>query len=124
MSILRGRRPSDLVYLKRSTCGYVEQTPIVCCPYNNDGSAFNSSGFGGRDQPDQATTTTTADSSQTRTSGSSVGVDLLPAKCGQDLSSRIVGGNFTELDEFPWTVILEFKHRKSHPQSLFTVESQ
>ncbi|XP_076657394.1 serine protease ea-like [Halictus rubicundus] len=33
---------------------------------------------------------------------------LLPTECGKDLSSRIVGGERTDIDEFPWIALLEY----------------
>lgn len=32
-----------------------------------------------------------------------------PPQCGQDLSDRIVGGQPTELDEYPWTALIHYR---------------
>lgn len=37
---------------------------------------------------------------------------LLPSNCGRDLSLRIVGGERTDLDEFPWMALLEYQKRE------------
>lgn len=97
VSILKGRRPSDLEYVKRSTCGYDGPSPIVCCPRGNDASASSTPG---NNPPVE------------RINEDIARDGLLPTKCGQDISNRIVGGNFTELDEFPWMAVLEFRYRK------------
>lgn len=34
-----------------------------------------------------------------------------PPICGSDFQDRIVGGNITQIDEFPWTVLLLFQQR-------------
>lgn len=33
----------------------------------------------------------------------------LPPKCGQDLSDRIHGGQPTDVDEFPWTALVQYR---------------
>ncbi|XP_043272974.1 CLIP domain-containing serine protease 2-like [Venturia canescens] len=33
---------------------------------------------------------------------------ILPSDCGSDVSKRIVGGEITDLDEFPWMALLEY----------------
>lgn len=39
---------------------------------------------------------------------------LLPRlnNCGQTTSSRIYGGNFTKIDEYPWMALIEYIKRK------------
>jgi hypothetical protein len=32
--------------------------------------------------------------------------------CGNDFTNRIFGGNVTEIDEYPWTVLLGYSKRK------------
>lgn len=37
----------------------------------------------------------------------------LPSECGKDVKSdRIFGGKVTDIDEFPWTVLLEYLKRE------------
>lgn len=41
---------------------------------------------------------------------------LLPTEeCGVDLSQRIFGGNETELGEFPWMALLQYRSGESRP---------
>lgn len=51
---------------------------------------------------------------------------LLPTLdyCGQDSSNRIIGGENTEVDEFPWMALLEYKKRKLKKYYLFISKSQ
>lgn len=36
-----------------------------------------------------------------------------PPHCGQGLQDRIIGGSETEINEYPWTVLLDYEKRKT-----------
>ncbi|XP_076657393.1 serine protease ea-like [Halictus rubicundus] len=72
--------PDSVQYLKQSHCGFEGRDPKVCCP------------------PEQLRPTEDPFNNN----------PLLPTECGKDLSSRIVGGERTDIDEFPWMALLEY----------------
>lgn len=72
--------PEAIEYLRRSQCGFEGKDPRVCCP--TGGSA----------------TAPPYDLSN----------PLLPTECGKDLSQKILGGERTDIDEFPWMALLEY----------------
>jgi len=89
------RRPvsaADADYLRRSQCGFSGNEPKVCCPtsgsYNNQ---------------DEVTTRSTI--------YKDLNSNLLPGanECGLSTENRIVGGEVTEIDEFPWMVLIEYQ---------------
>lgn len=98
-------------YLRSLSCeDGVGQYPYVCCEIVSS-------------LPQALTTTTTTRAPiQTRPtrptqSESRNGANLLPVKgkCGiQSLGDRILDGNSTRLDEFPWMALLEYKTCKFH----------
>lgn len=75
-------------FLRQSQCGYNQQ-PMVCCP-STRGPTTTSNGNAG---------------------GSS---NLLPQPgvCGVDTTNRIIGGEVTLIDEFPWMALLQYTKRK------------
>ena len=77
-------------FLLRSQCGLAGRYPKVCCPP-------------ARTNPD---TGRNVDFNVRNNS-------LLPQDCGPDLSLRILGGEHTELDEYTWLTLLEYRTRKS-----------
>lgn len=94
---LRGCRPLKEIYTKpvvsleestfltNSRCGMDGRVPLVCCV-----------------TPDLATAT----SAPPKTTVES---------CGVDYSERIFGGNVTDLDEFPWTALIQYRRTKGAP---------
>ncbi|GLV31538.1 Serine protease 7 [Carabus blaptoides fortunei] len=90
-------RTSEVVkFLRESRCGYVED-PLVCC-----GSVAKYQYIS-----TQAPPTTEPPNIQNHRN-----LNLLPnlKKCGlQVFSERVLGGNATDIDEFPWMAILEYK---------------
>lgn len=76
--------PEDRNYLRASQCDYVQQPYVVCCPdaYNTPSPPSN---------------------------GESLS-SLLPAPgvCGTDNTNRIIGGEITKIDEFPWMALIEY----------------
>lgn len=74
---------SNRVFLQQSQCGYAGGQVLVCC----------------------APVATPA--------GGGNGANLLPQPgvCGTGTEDRILGGTATNIDEFPWMVLLEFTKR-------------
>lgn len=84
-------------FLKQSQCGFDGKDPRVCCPIQNRISN-PSGGDASAEENDENKQYDLSDNS------------LLPTECGIDLSQRIVGGERTELGEFPWLALLIFEH--------------
>ncbi|NP_001155077.1 serine protease 16 precursor [Nasonia vitripennis] len=91
------RDPAGIQFLQRSQCGFEGRDPMVCCV---QGSATRTTPGGNNGA---FTSPVTERTPQVPSS------NLLPTDCGRDLSNRIVGGNATELDEFPWMALLEYR---------------
>jgi secreted trypsin-like serine protease len=92
-------RPISLanrIFLARSQCGYRSNQPLVCCPPTEPAVQRPTA----RPRPPSVTTQS-----------------LLPVpgsgKCGTGYENRIFGGMETEIDEFPWLVLLEFQQTKT-----------
>lgn len=85
--------PQDLDYLRQASCGFDGQTPKVCCPGTGSGSQLPITSGGG---------------------GGPVTSNLLPdiSTCGISVTDKIVGGEVTEITEFPWMALLEYQKRK------------
>lgn len=84
-------------FLKKSQCGFINRVPYVCCsenvqPINVPVPAPK------RPLPDWYFKLKSK----------------LPhsPKCGRNAQDRIFGGTEVDLDEFPWTVLLEYKKCK------------
>ncbi|XP_061394277.1 serine protease easter-like [Musca vetustissima] len=81
-------------FLRNSQCGYYSEPKpraertLVCCPEKY--RKIERSNNGGRN-------TTPANELPE------------PGKCGRYLSNRIYGGNVTEIDEFPWMALIQYK---------------
>lgn len=89
------RRPvsaADGDYLRRSQCGFSGNEPKVCCP--TSGSYNNQEDVTSRSSVDK-----------------DLNSNLLPGvdECGVSEPNRILGGEVTEIDEFPWMVLLEYQ---------------
>ncbi|XP_065371856.1 serine protease easter-like isoform X2 [Calliphora vicina] len=90
-----GLNPADTKFLRESQCGHdnsqdsVAKQVLVCCPnsYRN--------------------TFTTRNSVTDKTEPGNVLPE--PGVCGNILSNRILGGNVTKIDEFPWMALLQYK---------------
>lgn len=112
-TILQQSREQAITYLRRNHCGFEGINPLVCCIGNANVNTRPSEtiinpGFtpGWNPQP-----------SSSSLNDQNIQVDLadnplLPSDCGQDLSQRIVGGERTELGEFPWMALLEYQKRE------------
>lgn len=75
---------SNREFLQRSQCGYAGGQVLVCCA-----------------------------PAASPVSGNGNGANLLPQPgvCGSGTEDRILGGTATDIDEFPWMVLLEFSKR-------------
>lgn len=84
--------PEDLDFLRQSNCGFEGSNPKVCCANAGGG---------------------TSQQSQSKPNGQGQS-NLLPGTnvCGIQSVSKIVGGEATELNEFPWMALLEYQKRK------------
>lgn len=81
---------NDRKFLRESQCGYTNGQPLVCCTTQRQTRSF-----------------------------------VLPAsqkkECGDTrLDFRIIGGNVTQVGEYPWTVLLEFDNIYQCSGSLIT----
>lgn len=87
---------ADRQFLKRSSCGHIGRTPLVCCAQQQ--------------QQQQVAA---------RLSGSPLRLDDLPNDCGQteEIFSRdyfyvveyIVGGKESRIGDSPWLALLQYK---------------
>lgn len=85
---------NDREYLKKSQCGWFREQPLVCCPFQKVVRPTF--------PPSQAPDYPKVNDEHT---------DLLPAigECGKNpADDRIFGGTVTAIDEFPWTVLLQY----------------
>lgn len=108
-NILQQSREQAIDYLRRNHCGFDGMNPMVCCITSNanidtrPGSTVTNPGVNRPVNPPP-----------TQPIDTNIPVDvannpLLPSDCGRDLSQKIVGGERTELDEFPWMTLLEYQ---------------
>jgi len=109
-NILQQSRDEALAYLRRNHCGFDGTNPLVCCITGNvvtrPGGITTNPGI------NTAVNPMTSDQSINEIPINLTNNPLLPSDCGRDLSQRIVGGEATELDEFPWMTLLEYQKRK------------
>ena len=98
--------PTAQNFLRVAACGFERNSPKVCCPDegNPDDRVVQSGGNPNQDgskevddDPDQPFQNPLL---------------LLPNKCGEDYGNRIIGGERTELDEFPWMAVLVYETRE------------
>jgi Regulatory CLIP domain of proteinases len=105
-------------YLRGSQCGYVDRTPYVCCVDGEETTEQSAT--------EQSTTSihqkeTSLENESVEKEGADDKPEWLrtlearlpkPPVCGHDAQDRIFGGNVTDLNEFPWTVLVEYKKRE------------
>lgn len=96
--------PRNRQFLKSSQCGFKE-VPYVCCAHNEvNGGNFEE--------------TTTKKPLEVPRNSEPQWLKALKEKvpqsphCGFDSIDRIFGGKETEIDEFPWLVLVEYKKRE------------
>jgi len=95
-TILQQSHNEAIAYLKRNHCGFNGSAPLICC-INQQGqlNPRNPQPNGGGLQRVELDNN-----------------PLLPRDCGRDLLQRIVGGQRTDLDEFPWMALVEYQKRE------------
>lgn len=93
-------RPEQIKFLQDSQCGFVGRNPNVCCPKNSGPDTTS------RPPIDQGGNPNSSPNLNVRNH------PLLPSNCGEDVDERIVGGERTDIDEFPWMVLLEYQKRE------------
>ncbi|KAK9721049.1 Regulatory CLIP domain of proteinase [Popillia japonica] len=86
--------PEDAEYLRRSGCGFEGMDPKICCPLETG-------------------TTTSSITTNTPHEDTQQYGDLLPSlsHCGHNEVFRILGGELSDLGEFPWMALLEYQTR-------------
>ncbi|CAH0581471.1 unnamed protein product [Chrysodeixis includens] len=99
--------PSVVNYLRKSQCGFEGYVPRVCCgPLPKDDPP----------QPRPTQRPTSRPPNQNGGGGGFFQEDSYPApknQCGVDTNGdRIFGGQFTDLDEFPWMALLGYRTHK------------
>lgn len=108
-NILQQSREEAFAYLRRNHCGYEGSNPKVCCISSNATIDTRPGGY----IRNPGTTERTRNPESTPQPDGNAQVDLanplLPNVCGRDLSQRLLGGERTELDEFPWMTLLEYQ---------------
>lgn len=92
-------------FLRSNQCGFEDNDPKVCCPKQN-GSPDERNPFEEKGNRTQDTSKEVGDNPNDPYQNP---LSLLPDKCGEDYSNRIIGGEITELDEFPWMAVLEYQ---------------
>lgn len=114
LNILQTRplTPQAMDFLRQSQCGFEGNDPRVCCPIQDFGTSNRDSqpnpvdNQGSNPYVQPQNPDGTVDDPNLRYDLSNN--PLLPTDCGKDLSQRIVGGERTELDEFPWMTLIEY----------------
>lgn len=96
------------IYVRKNICGFIHKTPKVCC--TSDDPRLRQSR---KIEAKQPTSNLRVESPQWLKKLQRV--FLSPPVCGSQLfeiEDKILGGNLTKVDEFPWTVPLFFSTRK------------
>jgi len=111
-NILQQSREQAIAYLRHNHCGFEGSNPLVCC--TNINTNINTRPGGLVTNPG---ITSDWNSESTSQPVQNIEIDLannplLPNDCGRDLSQRILGGERTELTEFPWMALLEYQKRE------------
>ncbi|KAL3286009.1 hypothetical protein HHI36_000523 [Cryptolaemus montrouzieri] len=90
---------ADTDYLRKSHCGFDGHIPKVCC--RNDTNTNSGPQVPMEDDEVMPSIST---------------ANLLPdsSECGVDTATRIVGGEKTDLDEFPWMALLSYELPNHH----------
>ncbi|KAK3909564.1 Serine protease easter [Frankliniella fusca] len=101
----------NVAFLRNSQCGFQMNIPLVCCPKTVD--RVPNRPHPPRPQPQPRPTPAPRPQPGRPTGGDVVhrNLHLLPtADCGVQTSERIFGGNETEIGEFPWMALLQYRN--------------
>lgn len=90
-------------FLKQSGCGFDGNEPRVCCTETQD-----------RRNPEPSRVDATNDTNVQYDFSNN---PLLPTDCGRDSSERIIGGERTDIDEFPWMALLTYRKPNGHTRA-------
>lgn len=101
--------PKNRDFVKNSQCGFYNRVPYVCCAKK----LFDEPQLTDLPEDSRSQVNVMTEASPTP----DWMLKLLekmpqPPVCGADAQEKIVGGNLTAIDEFPWTVLLEYAKRK------------
>lgn len=106
-NIVQQSREQAIAYLRRNHCGFEGSNPKVCCvSINANPDERTSVGDRRTVLPINPVTPRPTENPQFVADNR-----LLPSDCGPYVFSKIVGGDRTELTEFPWMVLLEYQKR-------------
>ncbi|XP_034237604.1 CLIP domain-containing serine protease 14D-like, partial [Thrips palmi] len=102
--------PESVQFLRNSQCGFEAAAPLVCCQNTDDRAPSPAVRPATSDRPDPVTPLPKSPSGPSPHDGHP-NAGLLPTDvCGIDLHQHIIfGGNKTELGEFPWMALLEYR---------------
>lgn len=108
---------ADRQFLKRSFCGRVGRTPLVCCSQPKEQQPP-------KKQQQLQPQTQQSQQFAARLSGSPIQKDDLPKDCGQtedifnqdaySIEYLIVGGKESRIGDSPWLALLQYEKRKFH----------
>lgn len=106
-------------FLIRSQCAYLNRLPYVCCAHEQESDLTTTTAIALVTTPRVEIVTNIATTSTTEAAPEIPDwlkklKSFLPAapECGFDAQDRIFGGKETKIDEFPWTVLLEYTKRQ------------
>ena len=96
------KNSDDMTFLKSRDCGKVNDVYLVCCEVEPTTTS--------------APTTTTAPTTKTAPTTTTSQGSILPSApvCGSYFGDRIVGGENTKIDEFPWSALMQYTYRNYH----------
>lgn len=106
--------PTNRQFLKASQCGFKDESAYVCC---SDDLEIATTASPIIDEPKNETIKHTEWYKKLIKNFPS------PSECGLDVQDRIFGGIQTEIDEYPWTVQLEFLKCQSVTLNQFLITS-
>ncbi|KAL3276738.1 hypothetical protein HHI36_012108 [Cryptolaemus montrouzieri] len=117
LTTVRSRDPQQTQFLRDSNCGF-DTHPLVCCgrysSYHRE-SSTNRNSLGNRDTTQNHNTGLSNDRNNNRGQEQNKrknSVLLSRSSCGTQTPDKILGGQATAPDEFPWMALLQY-HRKN-----------
>jgi hypothetical protein len=113
LSLLKEKplQPDTINRLRQSQCGYEGTIPKVCCPNSPSEAVRPQTTSLGYRPP----VWVSEPQAQRMSSGweSHPNARLIPTdQCGIDTSQKIWGGNLTDMEQYPWTVLLQYQSCK------------